>query len=371
MNTRVDSPLAEYYLEDYSRGNAVNETLNQQLYAIESHLGPGVPDGEALEWITHHYSRDVATIYLLERLASDPVNRQFNEAYERQLALVTSSGIDPGAASMLKSDVLFLVVPGWYWRNESFDGTLEGPRQFLEQFGYHTQLLPTDDKGSVECNAALIASRLQQLRQQGKLVVLVSVSKGSAEAALALGQLLSWEESQHVLAWINVNGGLRGSPLADKLLRWPHKLVTRLGLLLAYHDSGAGLKSMRTDLRRQVFDSLQLPPHVLTVNLTAVPFSGQVNRRSRGIDRLLNDYGPHDGSLLTRDELIDDAPTVTELGFDHYFFDPMIGVKSLALVRTLEELIAVSPGQLTPAVSRPYSTAPLPPFAAAGVRERR
>ena len=108
-------------------------------------------------------------------------------------------------------------------------------------------------------------------------------------------------------------------------------------LWLAYRDSGAGLGSMRTDRRRRVFESLRFPPHVLIVNFTAVPFSGQVTRRSRGYERLLDAYGPHDGSVLIRDELIEDAPTVTELGFDHYFFDPLIGAKALALVRVLEE----------------------------------
>jgi hypothetical protein len=189
----------------------------------------------------------------------------------------------------------------------------------------------------------MVATRLRELQRGGKSVVLVSVSKGSAETALALGRLLSWDESGHVLAWINVNGGVRGSPLADESLNWRRNLTTRLSLWLTYRDNGAGLRSMRSRHRRAVFESLDLPPHVVIVNVAAVPFSGQVTRRAGGYDKLLNKYGPHDGSLLILDQLIENAPTVVELGFDHFFFDPMIGTKTIALVHALEESMGREP----------------------------
>ena len=346
VNTRVDSPLAEYYIEDYLTGDPSKAEFDTELRQIEDQLGPGVPDRETLAWVTNCYSRDVATILLAERLTSDSLNQQFTAAYRQQLELVTRGSIDPAESTHLKSDVVFLIVPGWYWHDQSFDGALEGPREYLEQFGYHAELLATDDKASVEQNAELVARQLRALRRAGKLVVLVSASKGGAETALALGQLVSWEESSHVLAWINVNGAVRGSPLADELLNWRRNLVTRLSLWLAYGDNAAGLRSMRTGHRRRVFESLQFPPHLLIVNFTAVPLSGHVTPRSRGYDRLLDEYGPHDGSVLISDELINNVPTVTELGFDHYFFDPMIGVKALALVRVLEESLQPA-GSLT------------------------
>ena len=349
VNARVDSPLAEYYIEDYLSGNQPNPKFDEQLWQIENHLGPGLPDGETLRWITKSYSRDVATIVLVERLASDPVNERFTAAYSRQLAMVKAGDIDPGKPTSLKSDVVFLFVPGWYWRDQSYDGALDVSRQYLDYYGYQTELLPTDDKASVERNADMVAGRLRELQLAGKLVVLMSVSKGSAETAVALGQLLTWEESRHVLAWVNVNGGARGSPMADELLGWRRNLTTRLLLLLTSHDTAAGLRSMRTRRRRRVFESLDLPPHVLIVNVTSVPLSGQVTRRSGGYNKLLDKYGPHDGTLLIRDQLIDNAPTVTVLGFDHFLFDPLIGAKTVALVRVLEESLGF------------ISTEPLPP----------
>jgi hypothetical protein len=65
---------------------------------------------------------------------------------------------------------------------------------------------------------------------------------------------------------------------------------------------------------------------------------------------------------LTCDELIDDAPTVTELGFDHYFFDPLIGAKALALVRVLEEGLRIAPAPPAAAQApRPGTMIPGPP----------
>lgn len=354
VNTRVDSPLAEYYIEDYQRGDRHRADLNKQLRRIAGQWQSGIPDRETLTWITNRYSRDVATIFLVERLASVPANRRFTDIYLQQLELVAAGALDPGEATPLKSDVVFLVVPGWYWRDPSFDGSLEIPRQHLEAYGYQTELLPTDEQGSVEENAELVAARLRHLREAGKWVVVVSVSKGGAEAALALGGVLSWEESAHVLAWLNVNGGLRGSPLADEMLNWRRNLITRLLMRLVHQDSVKSLSSMRTGRRRRVFESLRFPPRTLIVNFTAVPFSGQVTPRSGRYEKLLNDYGPNDGSLLTHDELIADAPTVVELGFDHYFFDPMIGQKAVAMVRALDLWLQVSGKPLaTPLPARP------------------
>lgn len=337
VNARVDSRLAEYYVERGTWDDSATPSLQAQLHHLQQAIGPGVPSRETLAWITRHYSRDVATILLAERLAHAPVNQQFHADYARQLEQVVCGEMDPAAPSAFKSEVLFLVVPGWYWRDESYDGSLNVPRRYLARHGYATELLPTVETASVEDNARLVAQRLRQLQDAGRLVVLVSVSKGSAETALALGKLLSWDESRHVLAWLNVNGGLRGSPLADEMLSFPRRVGTRLGLWLGYGDDGSGLVSMRSERRRRVYQSLRFPPHVLSVNFTAIPLSSQVVPRSRNVDRLLDPYGPHDGSLLIRDELIEGAPTVVEIGYDHYFFDPMIGVKSLALVRVLEQ----------------------------------
>ena len=361
INTRVDSPLAEYYLEDFSRGHPHRADLNEELRHIESRLEPGIPDRDTLKWITRHHSRDVATIFLVERLASDPLNRQFSDLYLQQLELVISGGANESMPTPLKSDVVFLVVPGWYWRSPSFDGSLEVPRQHLERYGYETALVSTDEQGSVEENAEVVADRLRQLKKSGTSVVLVSVSKGGAEAALALGGLLTWEESEHVVAWINVNGGLRGSPLADEMLSWRRTVFTHMLMWLVHRDSVKSLRSMRTGHRRRVFSSLQFPPHLLVVNFTAVPFSGQVTPRRFRYERLLNDDGPNDGSLLTRDELIAGVPTVVEIGFDHYFFDPMIGHKAHALVRALETWLPVAGMPLAPPrTPASRGTAPVP-----------
>lgn len=349
VNGRVDSPLAEYSIERSRVGHSLNPEFDEQLRQIDNRVGPNVPDGETLRWITKRYSRDVATVVLAERLAADPTSAPFTAIYSDQLAMMSAGQIHPDAPSPLKGNVIFLFVPGWYWNDRSYDGDLEVPRYYLDYYGYRTELLATDTSATVEQNAIMVAERLRELQCAGKWVVLVSASKGSAETAFALGHLLAWEDSSHVLAWVNVNGAVRGSPLADEMLNWRRNLTTRLLLLRTYRDRAAGLRSMRTKRRRRVFESLSLPPHIVIINVVAVPLSGQVTRRAGGYDKLLNKYGPHDGSLLIRDEIIDNAPTVIELGFDHFFFDPMIGPKTIALVNALEQwLNSVSVEPLAP-----------------------
>ncbi|MBM4000217.1 MAG: hypothetical protein FJ297_11905 [Planctomycetes bacterium] len=339
VNARVDSEWAEYAIEGESSEDASTRSLPAELAALDEQVGPSLPDRGGLERITARYSRDMATIVMLDRLTCDPQNSRLAQVYANHLGLVTSGMVHPDAPSPLKSGAVFLVVPGWYWHDRSYDAALDVPRRHLEQYGYRTELLRTDDRGPVEPNAERVARRIVELGQAGKRVIVVSVSKGSAETALALGRLLPWEASRHVLAWVNVNGGLRGTPLADELLGWKRGCWTRLMLWIGYGDNGAGLASMRTAARTSAYASLAFPPHVLILNYSAVPFSSQIVPREGNYDHLIDRYGPHDGTLLIRDQWVDGAPVLADLGYDHFLFDPMIGAKTIAMARVVEELL--------------------------------
>ena len=338
VSTRVDSPLAEYYIEEYSQGNRSNPQFNQQIDEIASLLDAGVPDNGTLEYITRKYKRDVATIALAEQLAADPVSAPFVGRYHNELALITTGQVNPAEQTPLIENMLVLFVPGWYWKDDSYDAEMKVPRQILARHGYQTELLQTDEKGTVEANAEILARRIRNCPDRP--IMIVSVSKGGAETALVLGELLSPAESRNVLAWVNINGAIRGALLTNEYLSWNKKMFTRLSMRFLYHDSLAGMKSMRKDYRTQVYNSLHLPANLKIVNLTAIPFSGQVNKRVCNSNRFLDKVGPNDGSLLIADQLVENVPTVVELGFDHFFFDPLVGAKSLAAVRALEQVIA-------------------------------
>ena len=66
-----------------------------------------------------------------------------------------------------------------------------------------------------------------------------------------------------------------------------------------------------------------------------------------------------DSALVVR--AIAGVPTVVDIGFDHYFFDPMMGHKAVALVRAVEACL--TPAGIPPAAPRTpvaSETAPAP-----------
>ena len=232
-----------------------------------------------------------------------------------------------------------MFVPGYgYERNPETGADFAGPRAILEQQGYRTLLIEPDELGTVEENATIIAERLRELAENESRIVLVSTSKGGPEVALALGELLPVGESAHVQAWISVGGLLRGSPQADRALRWPKRWFAKTVLWFKVLRPGI-IENLSTGVRRPAFDRLELPSHVLMVQYVGVPLSGQVGRKVHGRYRKMRRLGPNDGLTLLADELVPGGIVVTDVGLDHYYRDPVIDQKTIALVTiVLEEL---------------------------------
>jgi hypothetical protein len=186
----------------------------------------------------------------------------------------------------------------------------------FSKVGMAAELVPTLQDGTIEENAALIAERLRAAAKShpAERLIVVSGSKGGPETALALGSLLSAEESAHVKAWVSIGGILRGSPVADSACRWPSSwLVGGIFALKGLNVRSVG--SMFTPASLQRFDGLRLPPHLLVVSYVGVPLSGQVSpevaSRYREIGKTL---GPNDGLTPLVDELVPGGLAVVEMG---------------------------------------------------------
>ena len=151
---------------------------------------------------------------------------------------------------------------------------------------------------------------------------------------MALGEKLPPEALSHVRAWISVGGILRGSPYADRFLRWPMRWVAQVGLVLQGLDPGV-LQNISTQVRRPAFDRLRLPTHILTLQYVGVPLSGQIGRDVRSRYEALRPLGPNDGLTLLADELLPGGIIVTDIGLDHYYRDPAIDLKTLALAQVV------------------------------------
>src|SRR4029078_11294894 len=105
------------------------------------------------------------------------------------------------------------------------------------------------------------------------------------------------------------------------------------------------LDDLSTDVRRPAFDSLRLPLGLLTVQYVGAPLSGHLSKRSRHRYELVRSQGPNDGLTLLSDELIEGGVVVTAVGLDHYFRDPEIDLKTVALAYLVLERLE---GKTTP-----------------------
>jgi hypothetical protein len=86
---------------------------------------------------------------------------------------------------------------------------------------------------------------------------------------------------------------------------------------------------------------ITLPNHIFLLQFVGAPLSGDIasDVRHRYIE--LRKYGPNDGLTLLADELVPHGVTVIEPGLDHFYQDPEIDLKSLALANVVADELSV------------------------------
>jgi hypothetical protein len=314
--TTVDSSLAAELLASGMRREA----------ELEAHgLADRLPDAETLRVLAERLSPDAAALLYAEALARDPRNRRAQVVFVAELEAVRRGE----SLDLEGHPVLF--VPGWRYRTEPGTGAdFARQRALLERHGIEHRLLETDEDGTVEANAEVVAEALRGLR--GPPVILVSASKAGAEVLEALDRLRREVGAPGVLAWINVGGTLNGSPLADWGLRWPVSLGTRI----YGWKRGHGVESVRSMRRVDRVGRLAVPADLLVVNFIGIPLSGHMGD-DFGYPRILP-LGPNDGLALLPDLVLPSGYTLFQMGLDHYFRDPDLDRKTLALARTVLHL---------------------------------
>ena len=86
-------------------------------------------------------------------------------------------------------------------------------------------------------------------------------------------------------------------------------------------------------------DSLQFPEDLLIIHYVGAPLSGQLTQRVKKTFKTLSEMGPNDGMTTLTDELTSQGIVITELGLDHYYSDPHIDKKAIALLHTALQII--------------------------------
>jgi hypothetical protein len=326
---------------------------------------PRPPDQARLRELSEEISIDFAALAFARAVGGDTMSRAVQVAFDRFLndGVARSEEVlrRPGA---FPYTVLF--APSWLYRSHPETGAdFARQRRVLDRLGIANRLIATGESASIEDNAAAIAAALRAARPEDGGLILVSASKSGAEAALALSRLLAPEETARVVAWVNIVGALRGTPLADSALRPPISWLVRCVFWLNGWD-WAGLTSMATRPSRDRLEGAHLPESIAVVNVVAVPVSGSVGATVWWGYRVLRSHGPNDGVVLLADTVWPGGATVVAIGPDHLFAPREDDAQSLALLRavdvaaqlhgvTLEPAVAVGSGQIgeAPALLRP------------------
>jgi len=331
---QVDHPIARDYLE--GRPLPLDLEAIRRAYLLEGTL----PSQGTLSQLTARYSTDVATLFFAETVSAHSPSQGIQGEY----ASVVQRLMRNGEASEFRASASRLTVlyaPGWFYKTHGAETGADFQRQLaqLERVGIAGELIGTDENGSVESNAEIIADWVRRLRAEGREVLIVSGSKSGAEVAIALGDVLEPEETTHVRAWLSIGGVLQGSPFADWALNPTVCWFSQLNLGVQGFDL-EGAMSLQTSRRRPHFANLRFPKHLLLVSYVPVPLSGDISTDGAFGYSRMRDLGPNDGLTMLADQLLPGGLTIVEPGVDHYFRHPDRELRSLALLEVLLKRIA-------------------------------
>jgi hypothetical protein len=265
-------------------------------------------DGEELAQVARSHSADFATALLYARIVDSERHGPFIDTTQQAASHWTSSRKPP----------LLVIVPGIF-HTESMDTGADGQRfrEIAEKQGFRTERIETMSFGSNAENAKIICEWLSARAQQE--IVLVCLSKGTAEARLAMRE--NQQLFRNTIAVVNLSPVIFGSKLVDRVL--DHQLL-RLGLRCWMAWKGfefSKLEELRYDATR--IDLLE-PQSPFVVNVCGFPLKRDLSSAmARRQYRRLLPHGPNDGGgILLADHLRCGGALFPIWGADHYLRRP-------------------------------------------------
>ena len=320
LQTNVDHILAKEMLANRGDISVVQFFSDYENHALNT---------ETLSDITQKYSMDVASLFFVEKIYGQEKNRRLQDYY-----LSTTEGFSNGQTErclLFLQNYFIVFVPGFRYRHIHNGGNFYDQRLMLDSAGIPYEMIDIEETGLVEDNAELIVNRLQELNQIHNNIIIISVSKGGLETAIALEKLSNSQNLSSTIAWINVGGILRGTPIADhwakpfkrywlsKGLRWKRIKVNLKGLL----------NDMSHELGKERYQSVKIPPSIDTINLIAVPLLRQEKKSVF--------TSPNDGFSPLTDAITDDGSVVVEMGVDHFFKGIDMNSRMVAILQYIVE----------------------------------
>jgi hypothetical protein len=342
ISTTVDSELTKSYLEVSSGHSPGSADVAERITSIERRFGARPLDWLTLKEISEETSPDFATIFFINRSLSDHPNERFQTDYSIELQRIESLIYQKRWARIARIGLRgykILFIPGFHYLSDPTSGAdFANQRRLMRELGLNVQLAATEEDGTIEENAEIIARIVRSGSKSHSKLILVSTSKAGPETAFALGGILRPDETTSVKAWLSVGGLIRGTPLADRVTTWPKSWIARILFSLERTDFRS-VPGLTTNASRRRMSSIRLPRKILVVQYVAAPLSGDIADVVRGRYTYLRKYGPNDGLTLLADELMPGGITIIELGFDHFYRDPEINLKSMAIANLVADEI--------------------------------
>lgn len=334
LHTTVDQDVARYYVESFLAGKSGDAALDQALSRLGERYRTRLPSEDELAALSRTYSVDFATLFFAHELSRQLASRRF----EANLAAAERLIQTPRGLRAPWRDYAVLLTPAWLYEDKPETGAnLLLPQRALEQAGVHTTRVASIQDGTVEENAQIIAAAIRRAGKTAEPLVLISVSKASAETALAL-TLLDAAERRHVKAWINIGGAFCGTPLADVAFSFPNVVAT-YPLFWSHGWDIASIETLRPAVRASGCKTLAAPPGVFVLNYVGAPLAADLTELGESGYVRLADRGPNDGVVLTRDAVVPGATTVVALGLDHYLNYPDMDRRVVAVYEAIVMLL--------------------------------
>ena len=273
---------------------------------------------------------EFATAVLYERVLRNETNRMF---FKRVQSIDPLQAVQP---------TLIGIIPGAFYREHKRSGA-DGARLVAigKAMGCPVKLIPVESFGSLSRNAGVISKWLSQ--NKGQRVLLVSLSKGSADLKVALALPDAEALFENVVAWISMSGLPQGTPLVAWLRR---QRMRQLGVRLLLRLRGQRY-SVVEELRPEADGPLAvwpvLPPNMRVIHILGFPLRRHLAHpwAPRAYERLAS-LGPNDGGGFLLADVAHLPGTVLPVwGADHYL-QPTWDVEPL-LRQVLIEAMAPEP----------------------------
>ncbi|MDB6064193.1 MAG: hypothetical protein JWR26_401 [Pedosphaera sp.] len=257
--------------------------------------------------IARNRGLEFATAVLYDRVLRERGNQEF---FQRVQAATKAVPTKP---------TLVGIVPGAFYRQHRNTGA-DGARLMViaEAMMCRVERIPVDSFGSLNRNAMLIREWL--VRNKEARVVLLSLSKGSADLKVALGLPDACKLFSNVAVWVSLSGLPQGTPLIAWLRRQPlRRLGVRL-LLLLRGQRYSVVEELRHEANGPLAAWPDLPPHLSIIHVAAFPLRRHLAHpwAPRAYERLAP-LGPNDGGgFLLSDVARIPGQVFPVWGADHY-----------------------------------------------------